>query len=143
MKDMHAVMKSMRFAMFLTAGTIAACLVLMPMTTVIANSFGPIVVWSFLILPVASALTCLLLYCRLLVRMMGMESKTISSLAELVFRLKGVAQRANSDSLRRDLRNIIVQIPVKPCSTQHKAAATNHSPPSQRTEPTATSCSDV
>src|SRR4051794_10725549 len=108
MENFHAIGASMRLATSLTAGTIAACLVLMPMTTVVANSFGPIVAWGFLILPVASALTCLWLYWRLLVRMLGTDSKTVSGLAELASSLKKRAQRTNSsyNRFRQDLQNI-------------------------------------
>jgi hypothetical protein len=89
----HIVMGGMRLALTMTAGTIAVCFVLMPSTSLVAEYFGLIVARACLVLTIASALLCLLLYSNMLLGMMRLRGYTFSRLQEIMAREKMLEER--------------------------------------------------
>jgi hypothetical protein len=84
----HVIMGGMRIALTWTAVTIGACFVLMPSTSIVAEYLGLVVARACLVLTVASALLCLVLYSNMLLGMMGLRGYTISRLEKIAARAK-------------------------------------------------------
>ena len=92
----HASMVVTSLSLMLTSGTIALCFVFLPLTAVIANTFGLVVAHGFLVFTIVLALFCLLLHWSIVATMLRLRSDHLSRVGYLVAKLHAFSKRRNA-----------------------------------------------